>query len=1363
MRGAARLGRWLRLLVLGGVAAASMAQIGPPVTPGFPNVTQVAGQLLSGLNAPQQGRTAIVAYHNGTLFTLPELPDSQPGSDFQVRSWNISDPRNPVELAQHGVSPMPIGAHGYIHSGPYVVLGPNWPPQSPWTWRADAPGQLTRTTFPGLLGISERGHLFQPWFAGHTYRIYNSDRPNAWISKDNVTFATWDHLGLTGVIGHPFLIGDLLIFAAEESRTGIATYDVSNPSSPVLLDVLTTGGPGGYWPELWSGDGKLYAVFPYRDSGNGMRVVDVTDPTHLRFLADVPLSGATAVYAQFQDEYAFIGDHKIDMRTFRSVLDLHGATVPRTNDGGIGIDTSQFALPLGNLLVTGGIGPNQGMAIWAHQSEPDTRGPAVTFHIPQAGRTNYPVGAPISLLIHETLEGTTIVNGQTFLVRPVGGAALPGRLVFSFDDVLTFTPDQALSPNTTYEVVVPAGGIKDVAGNGIVGYSYTFSTGATVGGNLAPAIAAFDASDYPAAPGAAVTLSTSGSDPEGQALEYRFDFGDGSPRTAWASATSAPHSYAAVGHYRATVQARDPLGSIASRSLVVTVLAPPQGPAATASSQLFCDGAQRRVWTVHPDHGTVAALDADTLDVLFEVPACAAPRSVARTATGEVWVACSGDDRLRVLDGSSGAPLADIATGYGSAPMGVATSPNGNVVYASFDGSGELRRYDAASRQQTGAVALGRGAHAVAVVPDGSRILVTRFLSPRDHAEVWDVAAASFTLTRTLRIPKLGGEANVDTQATGRGTLNYLASIVVTPDGRSSWVAGTKPNVERGLLIGPDLDADNTVRAALVQLDLQTNRVSHTLDLDNSDSPSALALSPLGDYLFATLQGNDEVMVLDALATPTSAGLGGLVNRLAVGAAPQGACADATTRRIFVEDFMGRTVTALHTADLFERGDIQVTHTTVDTAASEVLAAAVLAGKRMFYNSRDRRMSADGYLSCATCHVDAGHDRRVWDFTGRGEGLRRTPLLRGRAGTGAGNVHWSANFDEIQDFENDIRNHFGGQGFMDDDDFATTAAPLGPAKAGLSPELDALAAYLASLDGASLPRSPQRPGGALSAQAMRGQLHFVALGCASCHAGPMLTDSTVGEGLLHDVGTLRTTSGGRLGGPLPGIDTPSLLGLFAGGPFFHDGSAATLDDVFTVAGGRVIAGETATPSGGADVVNQFVDINFDDTARGRAFARLNGVGARITFGGVDGGPGGTGALELRYSDGGVTAVDVVVNGVVRALSLPSSDNDPTWRFTNWRTVRLEGIAWNAGTANTVEMVTRGTGFPRLGVDEILVSTAADLAAAVPHRVVLTLSAAERADLVAYLGSLDAQDGIIHELLSDGFERGSTAAWSTATQ
>ena len=146
----------------------------------------------------------------------------------------------------------------------------------------------------------------------------------------------------------------------------------------------------------------------------------------------------------------------------------------------------------------------------------------------------------------------------------------------------------------------------------------------------------------------------------------------------------------------------------------------------------------------------------------------------------------------------------------------------------------------------------------------------------------------------------------------------------VSPDGTGVWVVGTKPNVERGPLYGPDLDDDNTVRAVLVRIDLATNTVTRTIDLDNSDSPSALAFSPLGDYLFVTLQGDNEVVALDAFELGSSTGLGALVTRLETGRAPQGVCVDAATSRIFTQDFLGRSATAFEAADFFAAGTIQI-------------------------------------------------------------------------------------------------------------------------------------------------------------------------------------------------------------------------------------------------------------------------------------------------------------------------------------------------------------------------------------------------------------------------------------------------------
>lgn len=1349
------------ILLLGITTASQVgAQADPPVTPGFPNVAQTPGAILSGLNEPNQGRTAIIAYHNGILFTLPELPSSQPGSDFQVRTWDISDPTEPVVTSTLGISPMPINAHGYFKSGDYLVVGSNWPPEAPWSFRANGAGTVERTEFPGLVCAGGRGCLSQPWLVGQTYWSYGEVSGDAFIELNGTRFSEWDHLGLTGVVGHPFLLGDLLIFASDQSRTGLATYDVSDPSNPVLLDVLTTGGPGGYWPELWGGDGKLYAVFPYRSNGNGIRVADLTDPSDLRFLADTPLPGDAAMYMQFQDEYAFTGGHKVDMRTFESVLFLDGANTTRPNDGGVGIDTSQFALPLGNLLVTGGVGSLQGMAIWAHQAAPDSRGPSVGFHIPQVGRTNYPVGAPISLLIHETLETTTIINGSTFIVRPLGGSPISGRTVFSFNDILTFTPDQPLAPNTTYEVVLPAGGIKDAAGNGMVGYGFTFSTGATVGGNVAPQVESFSASVYPAAPGQTVTFTAAGSDPDGGAVEYRFDFGDGSPRTSWSNSATTGHGYSERGHYQALVQVRDAAGAIATATHTVTVTTAPAGPQPTRSTLVLCDDARRRVWTVNPDNDTLSAFHGDTLLKELEVSVCADPRSVGRSALGQIWITCFDDDRIRVLDGSGGF-IADIQEDYGSAPMGLAFSPDGATAYVTLQGKGELVRYDATSRQSTGRLFLGPRPRALAVTGDGSRVLVTRLLSPRDHGEVWEVSTPALTLNRTLRLPKFGGDMNRDSTAAGRGAGNYLVGIAVSPDGQSAFVTANKPNTEKGLLFGDDLDQDNTVRNILVRVDLASGTLSRGIDLDNSDSASGVALSPLGDYLFVALQGNNEVVVLDALRLEETVGLGSLVTRLGVGSAPQGLCFDATSQRTFVKNFTGRSLTSLETFELFRSGNKNVASTEITAVVAEALPPQVLTGKQIFYHAGDPRMSGEGYLSCASCHLDGGHDGRTWDFTGRGEGLRNTTSLRGRGGMDHGNVHWTANFDEIQDFENDIRGAFGGDGFLSEADFSITSDPLGPPKAGLEADLDALAAYVSSLGAEAVPRSPHRAAdGALTPQGEAGRTVFESLSCGECHSGASLTDSTLGVATLHDVGTIRTTSGQRIGGPLDGLDTPTLAGLWNTAPYFHDGSAETLLEVFQEAGGMVYPAEMGSVSGGAQVTDQYVELNNDDTVHGRAFVGLNNTGARLTLTGVDGGSGGLGAVEVRYSVWNVQDLDVTVNGAPQAVQLEDVGNDPRWRHTNWRSLRLEDIPWNAGASNTIE-ISSSEAFPNVSLDEVVVTTADDRLSAQPHRQVMSLSEGDREALIAFLQQLDGQPlgGPDAAIFSDGFESGDTTAWT----
>src|SRR5690606_3507257 len=100
--------------------------------------------------------------------------------------------------------------------------------------------------------------------------------------------ASWDHLRNTGVIGFAAFMGNLMLYGADQSRTGMASYDVSNPNSPQLLDVLTLParhpsinaewGLGGYWNEI----SHHYMVFPRREGNPGIQVVDFSDPNNLR-------------------------------------------------------------------------------------------------------------------------------------------------------------------------------------------------------------------------------------------------------------------------------------------------------------------------------------------------------------------------------------------------------------------------------------------------------------------------------------------------------------------------------------------------------------------------------------------------------------------------------------------------------------------------------------------------------------------------------------------------------------------------------------------------------------------------------------------------------------------------------------------------------------------------------------------------------------------------------------------------------------------------------------------------------------------------------------------------------------------------
>ncbi len=753
---------------------------------------------------------------------------------------------------------------------------------------------------------------------------------------------------------------------------------------------------------------------------------------------------------------------------------------------------------------------------------------------------------------------------------------------------------------------------------------------------------------------------------------------------------------------------------------------------------------------MNPDANTVTVINASTGAKEGEHAVGVNPRSITRDGNGRYWVTCHGSDEIRVLN-ADGSTHSTITLAYGSAPFGVAASPDGTLIYVTLDGAGSVQRYSAASPNAVPLTATDLDTpRALAISADGSRVLVTRFLSPVLHAEIREFTATLAT-TRTFTLTSAN---NIDGGDRASGVPNYLAGIAISPDGTRAAIVSKQDNIQRGTLFGVgNLTHETTVRSVISFLDMTNNaEIPHSRrDFDNSDSPSAVTYTPLGDTILVTHQGNNRVVGIDALnlspltsqittgSTETQPAV--LTLDVGTGLAPQGVLIDAASGRLFTQDFMGRSVTVLNAAPLLTQNQTSLPLiATTAAVTTELLTPTVLQGKRVFYNAADPRMSADSYISCASCHVDGGHDGRVWDFTGRGEGLRRTTDLRGRSGMGHGAVHWSGNFDEIQDFEHDIRGPFGGTGFLNltPQQFAAQHPNPASGKTGLSGDLDALAAYVSSLTPSHTPRSPQRnANGTFTAAAVRGQAVFAAQNCASCHSGSAFTNST-----LMNVGTQSALSGSRLGATLPGIDTPTLHGLHSTRVYLHHGQAETLGGVFSYAGGNWLPGATGTFLG-----NDTGIFSDDPTQGGGGFNRgyFNGAAAYIggtenvsgvRFTNVDGGSGGTARIAMRYIKqyAGGTAT-LRINGASQTIIVERQFPDNSWQTSGWLWLSVDATL-NAGTTNTLEVI-RGNG--DLIVNGLLIANATQLAIAQPHRLVQSLPSGDRSDLLDYLMQLDGRD------------------------
>jgi YVTN family beta-propeller protein len=562
------------------------------------------------------------------------------------------------------------------------------------------------------------------------------------------------------------------------------------------------------------------------------------------------------------------------------------------------------------------------------------------------------------------------------------------------------------------------------------------------------------------------------------------------------------------------------------------LLAAHPAPAGSSNSLMDVrpDGSQLAV--ANSDNGSVTFVDLKTRKVLRETPVGAKPEGVAWAGGGDLLlVTLYGGSRVAFVDARTG-KVTTLETA--AEPYGVVVTRDGGKAYVTHEYPAKISEIDVKGRKVLREIPAGRMIRGVALSPDEKRLYVTEFYSGALHAVNLE-------------------QGKVVDSWKGHSTDNIARHVVVHPRRPKAYVSHTRSRIEV-------IDGNGSIIPHLSICDLvpptkADRRVSFAMDTYNGvyvvTNPWESALSPDGKRLYTVYAGTDDMNVstvidddyreIRPLGRPRQVGR----NPRAVRVSPDGT-------EVYVANTLDFTVT-VHDA-LVGRRPLATIKVCAPPKSPEWVLGKVL------FSSAKYPLSSRRWVACASCHPDGHSDNRVWHNP---EGLRKTPALMGLAHTHP--LHWSADRDEVQDFEYTIRGRLmRGAGLFNGP--IKTKEGVEPAElheklAGRSKKLDALAVYTNSFD---FPLSPHvKAPGQLSEAATRGKGVFFdkTVGCATCHSGPYYSDSTLKKPFkLHDVGTGKDDPGEKMG---PKYDTPTLLGVYRTAPYLHHGKAKTLLDVLT--------------------------------------------------------------------------------------------------------------------------------------------------------------------------------------------------------
>lgn len=530
-------------------------------------------------------------------------------------------------------------------------------------------------------------------------------------------------------------------------------------------------------------------------------------------------------------------------------------------------------------------------------------------------------------------------------------------------------------------------------------------------------------------------------------------------------------------------------------------------------------------------------IDTQTRAVVKRIAVGHVPRGLAVSADGRhVFVANSWNDNVSVIDAGSLEIVRTVATGF--EPTSVMLDRPAKTLYVANRLSNDVSVIDLQSGQEIKRLAAGRGASYLALSPDGERIYCTHVYPAigahrtPPESEITVISTATQRVVERMPLHNVAGVFHV--AFSGDGRLGVAAdlrpkNLVPLAHVEHGWVFGNSLT-----LFGPD--AGGTVEVPLDELDRYFAR------------PWGIAIAPDKLRLFVTTEGSDSITVIDvtrllefvrahrrSFANDLSASANYVVARIPVGHNPRGIVLSRDGKQLYVSNRLDDSI------GVIDASTYKVA-TTIDLGGPKTVTP-LRRGERIFYSARYAFQSQFG---CANCHIDATFDGLQWDLEPDGFGV---------------DIVDNRSLEDLMGTEPFKWN--GGNPDLPTECGPRTEKYFFRSQSYNEQELTDLVTFVFSI-----PARPNRyrlPNGELTPAQERGKAIFERTHykdgrpipetnqCAFCHSGRKYTNQK-----LADVGTGKATDRSPL------VDTPHLPDVAYSAPYLHDGSARSLEEIWTV-------------------------------------------------------------------------------------------------------------------------------------------------------------------------------------------------------